>query len=71
MLVLLRKTGEEIVIGRNVVVRVARVTRCRVFLAVEAPTTVPVDRKEIRSAKKSGVSRFRRFGGGPKEVAQG
>ena len=51
MSVLLRKTGEEIVIGRNMVVKVARVTRSRVYLAIEAPTTVPVDRKEIRSAK--------------------
>jgi carbon storage regulator CsrA len=51
MLVLLRKTGEEIVIGRNVVVRVARVTRFRVYLAIEAPANIPVDRMEIRLAK--------------------
>jgi carbon storage regulator CsrA len=51
MLVLLRKVGEEIVIGRQVIVRVARVSRNRAFLAIEAPENVRVDRKEIRLAK--------------------
>jgi len=51
MLVLLRKVGEEIVIGREISVSVARVTQNRVYLAIDAPATVRVDRKEIRSAK--------------------
>ena len=51
MLVLLRKVGEEIVIGKQVVVGVARVTRSRVYLTIKAPANVRVDRKEIRTAK--------------------
>jgi carbon storage regulator len=52
MLILLRKVGEQIVIGREIVISVARVTRNRVFLTIEAPKHVRVDRREIRSAKK-------------------
>ena len=51
MLVLSRKVGEEIVIGKGVIVRVARVSQDRAFLAIEAPRDVPVDREEIRFAK--------------------
>ncbi len=51
MLVLLRKVGEEIVIGKEVIVRVVRVSQNRAFLAIEAPKSVRVDRKEIRLAK--------------------
>ncbi len=52
MLVLLRKVGEQIVIGRDVVVGVARVTSQRVYLTIEAPANVHVDRQEIRLAKQ-------------------
>jgi carbon storage regulator CsrA len=52
MLVLLRKVGEEIVIGRDVIVRVARVSRGRVYLTFQAPANVRVDRSEIWLAKK-------------------
>lgn len=51
MLVLLRKVGEEIVIGEDVVVGVARVSRDRVSLTIQAPMNVRVDREEIRLAK--------------------
>jgi len=51
MLVLSRKVGEEIVIGREVIVGVARVFRDRVSLTIQAPTNVRVDREEIRLAK--------------------
>ncbi len=51
MLVLLRKVGEQIVIGRQVVIGVARVTPNRVYLTIEAPANVRVDRQEIRLAK--------------------
>lgn len=52
MLVLSRKIGEEMVIGRVTCVRILRVSGKRVFLAVEAPDTVSVDRKEIWLAKE-------------------
>jgi carbon storage regulator CsrA len=51
MLILLRKVGEDIVIDRRIIVSVARVTRNRVYLTIEAPANVRVDRQEIRLAK--------------------
>ncbi len=51
MLVLSRKVGQSIVIGKAVIVRVVRLSSHRALLAVEAPESVPVDRNEIRSAK--------------------
>ena len=55
MLVLSRKVGEAIVIGNRVEVRVQRVSRNRVRLAIEAPGNVTVDRGEIWLRKhKSG-----------------
>ena len=51
MLVLLRKVGQSIAIGKEVIVRVVRLSGNRAFLAVEAPESVRVDRSEIRSAK--------------------
>jgi carbon storage regulator len=51
MLVLLRKVGEQIVIGREVVIGVARLTPNRVYLTIDAPANVRVDRQEIRAAK--------------------
>lgn len=47
MLVLSRKTGEAIVIGDRIQVRVQRISSSRVRLAVEAPENVGVDRGEI------------------------
>ena len=47
MLVLSRKIGEEIVIGAGVTVRVARLSRSQVALAIDAPRSVSVVRKEI------------------------
>ena len=52
MLVLSRKIGEEIVIGRVTCVRIVRMCGNRVFLAIEAPSTVSIDRKEIWLAKE-------------------
>ena len=51
MLILSRKVGEEIVIGSEVVIGVARVSRRHVSLTVQAPMNVRVDRKEIHLAK--------------------
>jgi carbon storage regulator len=51
MLVLSRKVGEEIVIGSEVVIGVARVSRNHVSLTIRAPMSVRVDRKEIHLAK--------------------
>lgn len=47
MLVLSRRIGEEIVIGPSVTVRVARLSRSQVALAIDAPRSVSVVRKEV------------------------
>jgi carbon storage regulator CsrA len=53
MLVLSRKVGEEIVIGKSneVIVRVAKVFRGRVSLTIQAPKEVCIDREETRLVK--------------------
>jgi carbon storage regulator len=47
MLVLARNIGEEIIIDKNIRVCVVSVEGSKVRLGVEAPQSVPVDRKEI------------------------
>jgi carbon storage regulator len=47
MLVLSRKIGEEIVIAGNIRVFVLAVDGGKVRLGVEAPRTIPVDRREV------------------------
>ena len=76
MLVLSRKVGEEIVIGRDVIVGVARVFRDRVSLTVQAPMNVCVDREEVRLAKNRERSngagwKSAERQAGPDEVKQG
>jgi len=51
-LVFTRKTNQDIIIGDNIVVRVAEVRGNQVRLAVHAPSDVAVDRLEIRDAKR-------------------
>ena len=51
MLVLSRKVGQSIVIGKEVIIRVVRLSSHRACLAIEAPKNVRVDRNEIRLAK--------------------
>ena len=53
-LVFARKTNQDIIIGDNIVVRVAEVRGNQVRLAVHAPSDVEVDRREIRDAKRRG-----------------
>jgi carbon storage regulator len=47
MLVLTRKTGEEIVIGDDIRVKVVAVQGDRVRIGIDAPRSVPVDRYEV------------------------
>lgn len=47
MLVLSRKTGEEIVIGNNIVVKVTRIRGDKVRIAIEAPPDVRIMRSEL------------------------
>ena len=56
MLVLSRKTGDQMVIGNDIRVVVLRVTRGRVKLGFHAPTEVAIQRHELRSEKFSSIS---------------
>jgi carbon storage regulator len=47
MLVLIRRLGEEIVIGGNIRVVVTAVMGDKVRLGITDPRSVPVDRKEV------------------------
>ncbi len=48
MLVLMRKLGEKIVIGDNIVLTVIEIRGRQVRLGIVAPQSVRVDRAEIR-----------------------
>lgn len=47
MLVLSRKKGEVICIGEGVTVEVSKVKGDKVWLAIKAPDSVAIDRKEV------------------------
>jgi len=48
MLVLARRAGETLVIGKNIQVTVVRVGRRTVRLKIDAPRGILVDRDEVR-----------------------
>ena len=49
MLVLSRKSGETIRIGRDIILQIRRVTGNRVVLAIKAPRNVRILRGELRA----------------------
>ena len=52
MLVLTRKTNEEIVIGDNIRITIVEVAPGRVKIGVDAPKSVRVDRAEVHEKKQ-------------------
>ncbi len=50
MLVLSRKSGQQIVIADNIVITVVEIRSDRVRLGIEAPREIPVHRKEVFQA---------------------
>lgn len=52
MLVLTRKTNEEIIIGDNIRITIVEVAPGRVKIGVDAPKSVRVDRAEVHEKKK-------------------
>jgi carbon storage regulator len=50
MLILSRKTNQQIVIGQNVVITVVAISPGQVRLGIEAPREIPVHRKEVHRA---------------------
>jgi carbon storage regulator len=57
MLVLTRRTGEEIVIGPDIRVTVVAVNGSNVRLGITAPASVRVDRKEVDELRQVSGSR--------------
>lgn len=51
MLILMRRVGESIHIGGNIVVTLLGLDRNRARIGIEAPRSVPVDREEIAQKK--------------------
>jgi len=54
MLILMRRPGESIHIGPNIVVTLVSLERNRARIGVEAPRDIAVDREEIAELKKGG-----------------
>ena len=50
MLVLTRKRGEQIVIADNIMITVIEIRGGKVRLGIQAPTEIPVHRKEVYEA---------------------
>ncbi len=50
MLVLSRRSGQEIVIADNIVITVVEIRGDRVRLGIDAPREIPVHRKEVIGA---------------------
>ena len=52
MLILARKAGEQILIGKDIVISVSRIEGSRVYLAIKAPDEVRVMRTELLNKDK-------------------
>ena len=50
MLVLSRKRDESIIIGENIVLTIVDIRGDKVRLGIQAPSTVPVHRKEVHDS---------------------
>lgn len=55
MLILTRRVGESIVIGKDVEVTVMGVNGCQVRIGVQAPKDMVVDREEVAQRKARGL----------------
>ena len=47
MLVLSRKLGEKIIIGKDIIITVIDINRSKIRIGIEAPNQVPVYREEL------------------------
>jgi carbon storage regulator len=55
MLILMRRAGESIHIGSNIVVTLVSLDRNRARIGIQAPRDIAVDREEIAKKKQSGI----------------
>jgi carbon storage regulator len=56
MLILMRRAGESIYIGGNIVVTLVSLDRNRARIGIEAPREITVDREEVAMRKQSGIA---------------
>jgi carbon storage regulator len=56
MLILMRRPGESIHIGPNIVVTLVSLERNRARIGVDAPRDITVDREEVAEKKKNGIA---------------
>jgi carbon storage regulator len=54
MLILMRRAGESIHIGQNIVVTLVSLDRNRARIGIQAPREITVDREEIAKKKQNG-----------------
>ena len=52
MLVLSRKIGERIMIGKDIIITVIDINRSKIRIGIEAPNQVPVYREELLDGQK-------------------
>ena len=57
MLVLSRKKNESIIIGDNIVVTIVDIRGDKVRMGIDAPTEIPVHRREVYEAIQRGESK--------------
>jgi carbon storage regulator len=60
MLILSRKVNQSIVINNNIIVTLVEAANGKVRLGIDAPTDIPVFRKEIQDDIVSGKSHTKR-----------
>ena len=63
MLVIRRKTGESILIGDNIELKVIDISPTRVKIGIEAPAEVLILREEIRLAQQQNLAAARGVAG--------
>ncbi len=54
MLVLMRRKGEKIMIGDNILVEVTEIRGEKVRIGITAPREISIDREEVKERKNAG-----------------
>jgi carbon storage regulator len=56
MLILMRRAGESIYVGPNIVITLVSLERNRARIGIQAPREITVDREEVAKRKQSGAA---------------
>jgi carbon storage regulator len=60
VLVLTRKTNQDILIGKDIVITICAIRGDRIRIGIQAPSDVPITRKELLPVKESREEQTRR-----------